>query len=93
MTSDRGTDSPTHSLPAAAHACDFGNGFRAEIEGSYRNNSVDKFTSNNIGGFSAPHSGGTEQKYGVMVNALRETHPAEAAITQAITVLSRALAA
>jgi outer membrane protein OmpA-like peptidoglycan-associated protein len=48
----------------------FGNGLRAEIEGSYRNNSVDKFTSNNIGGFSAPHSGGTEQKYGVMVNAL-----------------------
>jgi len=48
----------------------FGNGLRAELEGSYRNNSVDKFTSNNIGGFSAAHSGGTEQKYGVMVNAL-----------------------
>nr|WP_240490733.1 alpha/beta hydrolase fold domain-containing protein [Amycolatopsis vancoresmycina] len=28
----------------------------------------------------------------VMVNALRETHAAEAAITQAVTVLSRALA-
>ena len=48
----------------------FGNGLRAELEGNYRNNSVDKFTSNNIGGFSASHSGGTEQKYGVMVNAL-----------------------
>jgi OmpA-OmpF porin, OOP family len=48
----------------------FGNGLRAEVEGDYRNNSVDKFTSNNIGGFSSGHSGGTEQKYGVMVNAL-----------------------
>ncbi len=28
----------------------------------------------------------------VMVNALRETHAAEAAITQAVTVLSRAFA-
>lgn len=48
----------------------FGNGLRAEVEGSYRNNSVDKFSTNNISGLSAAHSGGTEQKYGVMVNAL-----------------------
>ncbi|MBN9561695.1 MAG: OmpA family protein [Alphaproteobacteria bacterium] len=48
----------------------FGNGLRAELEGSYRNNSVDKFTNNGISNRSAPHAGGTEQKYGPMVNVL-----------------------
>ncbi len=48
----------------------FGNGLRVELEGSYRDNSVDKLTTNNISGLSSPHSGGTEQKYGPMFNIL-----------------------
>ncbi len=50
----------------------FGNGVRAEIEGSYRQNDVDS-----IGGFSGPtglpralRSTGTARSYGVMANAL-----------------------
>lgn len=43
----------------------FGNGLRAEIEGSYRSNGA-----NGIGGIpDATRVSGTEQKYGVMVNA------------------------
>ncbi len=46
----------------------FGNGLRAEAELSYRNNSV----SNLQGVFGGPniHAGGTEQKFGMMVNVL-----------------------
>ena len=41
----------------------FGNGIRAEIEGNYRSNTVNHFP-------NATASGGTEQKYGAMVNLL-----------------------
>jgi outer membrane protein OmpA-like peptidoglycan-associated protein len=45
----------------------FGNGFRAEIEGSYRYNHISGFSGSGIGGIS----GGTnEQKYGGMGNVL-----------------------
>ncbi|MFL1462261.1 OmpA family protein [Roseococcus sp. DSY-14] len=45
----------------------FGNGIRAEIEGNYRNNSVDTVTLSGRQAFSA---GGTIHQYGVMANAL-----------------------
>ena len=44
----------------------FGNGIRAEIEGNYRNNSVDRIS---LGGARAFSSGGTVHQYGVMGNA------------------------
>jgi outer membrane protein OmpA-like peptidoglycan-associated protein len=44
----------------------FGNGLRAELEGDYRYNGLDKVTGN---GHSAS-VGGSEQKYGPMVNVL-----------------------
>ena len=44
----------------------FGNGIRAEIEGNYRNNSIDSIT---IGRVRASSSGGTIHQYGVMGNA------------------------
>ena len=44
----------------------FGNGFRAEVEGNYRSNSA-----NSVSGIAGVTGvSGTEQKYGVMVNAL-----------------------
>jgi OOP family OmpA-OmpF porin len=47
----------------------FGNGFRAEIEGNYRNNKSDSFSNGNFSNFGV--GGGTsEQKFGGMVNAL-----------------------
>ena len=45
----------------------FGNGFRAEIEGNYRNNSVDTVV---LSGRTASSSGGIVHQYGVMANAL-----------------------
>jgi outer membrane protein OmpA-like peptidoglycan-associated protein len=44
----------------------FGNGLRAELEGSYRYNSLDKLR----GGGGSTHLSGSEQKYGPMVNVL-----------------------
>ncbi|HEY4173451.1 MAG TPA: OmpA family protein [Rhodopila sp.] len=44
----------------------FGNGFRAEMEFDYRYNGYDKVT----GGGGSGHIGGSEQKYGPMVNVL-----------------------
>ena len=49
----------------------FGNGFRAEIEGNYRNNSVDTVV---LSGRSAFSAGGTIHQYGVMANALYDIH-------------------
>jgi outer membrane protein OmpA-like peptidoglycan-associated protein len=47
----------------------FGNGVRAEIEGSYRQNDVDSVSG--FAGTAAPRSsGGTARSYGVMANAL-----------------------
>jgi outer membrane protein OmpA-like peptidoglycan-associated protein/outer membrane protein W len=45
----------------------FGNGLRAEIEGSYRNNHIGGFTGSGATGLGG---GTTEQKYGAMVNVL-----------------------
>jgi OOP family OmpA-OmpF porin len=44
----------------------FGNGFRVEIEGDYRDNKLNKLSTAN-GGF---HAGGDEEKMAAMVNAL-----------------------
>jgi len=44
----------------------FGNGIRAEIEGNYRNNSIDRISAGSARAFS---SGGTIHQYGVMGNA------------------------
>jgi len=44
----------------------FGNGLRAEIEGDYRYNGLDKIT----GGGASTSVSGSEQKYGPMVNVL-----------------------
>jgi OOP family OmpA-OmpF porin len=44
----------------------FGNGLRAEIEGNYRQNDVDKLVS----GFGGLRSGGTVRSYGAMANVL-----------------------
>jgi len=49
----------------------FGNGLRAEVEGNYRQNDVDKITS---GGGDLPGVGGTARTYGAMVNALYDFH-------------------
>ncbi|MDP3418527.1 OmpA family protein [Falsiroseomonas sp.] len=46
----------------------FGNGLRAEIEGSYRENKVD--TIGGFGGAGGISAGGTARSYGVMANAL-----------------------
>jgi outer membrane protein OmpA-like peptidoglycan-associated protein len=45
----------------------FGNGVRAEIEGSYRSNDIDTLTGY---GLSSPRASGTAVSYGVMGNAL-----------------------
>jgi OOP family OmpA-OmpF porin len=45
----------------------FGNGLRAELEGSYRNNAFDSSSGFGVTGFTG---GGREQKYGPMVNVL-----------------------
>ena len=45
----------------------FGNGLRAELEGSYRTNDVDNIK---VNGINAPRAGGTVSSYGLMVNAL-----------------------
>ena len=45
----------------------FGNGLRAEIEGSYRENAVSSYKYNNI---TQPSSNGTVTSYGVMANIL-----------------------
>ena len=47
----------------------FGNGFRAEIEGNYRNNHGSSFSNGNFSNFGVG-GGTTEQKFGGMVNAL-----------------------
>ncbi len=49
----------------------FGNGIRAEIEGNYRNNAVDRAT---VLGRTSFFSGGTIHQYGVMANALYDIH-------------------
>jgi len=48
----------------------FGNGLRAEIEGSYRNNKANGFTQNGGSSVGALGGGSTEQKYGGMLNVL-----------------------
>ncbi|MBN8902583.1 MAG: OmpA family protein [Rhodospirillales bacterium] len=50
----------------------FGNGLRAELEGSYRGNGVDKAS----GIYASPNvrAGGKEQKMGMMVNLLYDFH-------------------
>jgi hypothetical protein len=45
----------------------FGNGLRAEFEGDYRYNGLDKLT---VSGFSSGKISGNEQKFGPMVNVL-----------------------
>lgn len=42
----------------------FGNGFRTELEGSYRSSSIDKITGTDVANFS----GGSQRNYGLMVN-------------------------
>jgi outer membrane protein OmpA-like peptidoglycan-associated protein len=49
----------------------FGNGLRAELEGNYRQNDVDRLKAN---GRQLPGIGGTARTYGAMVNALYDFH-------------------
>jgi opacity protein-like surface antigen len=44
----------------------FGNGFRAELEGSYRSSSIDEISGTDVANFS----GGSQRSYGLMVNGL-----------------------
>jgi outer membrane protein OmpA-like peptidoglycan-associated protein len=62
------TSAKSHVGPAAVLAMGwgFGNGLRAEIEGSYRYNAF----SGTTGGSTPTSFGGNEQKYGAMVNVL-----------------------
>jgi|SwirhirootsSR3_FD_contig_121_112066_length_1367_multi_2_in_0_out_0_1 OmpA-OmpF porin, OOP family len=48
----------------------FGNGLRAEVEGDYRNNKNNGFTTNAGNSINAIGGGFTEAKYGAMVNVL-----------------------
>ncbi len=49
----------------------FGNGLRAEVEGDYRYNGLDKVTGNRGSlSINTSNTGGNEQKYGPMVNVL-----------------------
>jgi outer membrane protein OmpA-like peptidoglycan-associated protein len=72
-SSGLGTDSSTIKFKdvggtgVASVGYGLGNGLRIELEGNYRYNEVNGFTSGGIGGKS---SNGFQEKYGAMVNAL-----------------------
>ncbi len=48
----------------------FGNGFRAEIEGNYRNNDINSLTNMTIGPGGGAQGGSRQQSFGAMVNVL-----------------------
>ncbi|WP_419897378.1 OmpA family protein [Roseomonas sp. USHLN139] len=50
----------------------FGNGVRAEVEGNFRSNEVDKLSG--YSGFGPLRSGGTARSYGAMFNAFFDFH-------------------
>jgi OOP family OmpA-OmpF porin len=68
-TRTHGLDLDTNlgAVGVASAGWGFGNGFRAEMEFDYRYNGYDKI---NSGGSSTGHVGGSEQKFGPMVNVL-----------------------